>query len=101
SEVLAYWDGPLIATSWGFDLMNDIELDVGARLSAQAVISGADAIFVDNNGPARKALELGARPEQIIQFPWGIDRSIFYPGETVEHPGEFVVLSTRRHEPIY
>ena len=107
SAILPVWSGPLIAMSWGFDLMADINQNEVAREQARMVISRADKLIVDNDGPRRVALELGAEVSQIEQFPWGIDLEVFHPGrsEIRESLGialdEIVVLCTRRHEEIY
>ena len=101
------WQGPLIAMSWGFDLMDEVDRDEAARQRAQTVISRADQIIVDNNAPLRVALELGGPSKSIVQFPWGIDLRAYSPGMSTlrEELGwneqEVVILCTRRHEPVY
>ena len=105
--VCSIWAGPLIAMSWGFDLMHEIDLDSEARERARYAISRADQIIVDNNGPRGRAIELGASEDAIVQFAWGVDLSFYTPGESnfrVEHsiPNDAtLILSTRKHEAIY
>jgi glycosyltransferase involved in cell wall biosynthesis len=102
ARVARLWDGPLIATSWGFDLLHDAATSESDRSAARATLARADVILVDNNGPQRVAVELGARPDRIVQFPWGIDARWFAPPAAPRRSaGESVILSTRRHEPIY
>ncbi len=102
ADVAAVWDGPLIATSWSFDLLSDIERDPEDRRRAQAVLERADLVFVDNAGPRRVAVELGGRPQSIVEFPWGVDARWLAARHRARRPEpETVFLSTRRHEPVY
>jgi glycosyltransferase involved in cell wall biosynthesis len=102
AEVAAVWDGPLIATSWSFDLLSDIDRDPADRRRAIDVLQRADLVHVDNAGPRRVALELGAPPDSIVEFPWGVDALWLASRHRSRRPeGETVFLSTRRHEPIY
>lgn len=100
------WDGPLIAVSWGFDLMDDAR-DPLVRKRIADVLARADRILVDNDGPMRIAKRLGADPAKITSLPWGVDLQRFHPGRSALREelgwlnGEFVLLSTRRHEAIY
>jgi glycosyltransferase involved in cell wall biosynthesis len=93
--------------SWGFDLMDDVQTSRSVREQARAVIARADVLIVDNDGPRRVALELGAAASKIFQFPWGIDLEAFHPGPSEfweslsSYQGEIVVLCTRRHEAVY
>lgn len=97
--VASMWGGPLIAASWGFDLMHDIDEDPSALMQARDVLRRADLVFVDNDGPARRAHELGASSAAVVAFPWGIDLAAFTstPAERDEHR----IVSVRRHEPLY
>lgn len=101
------WDGPLIAMSWGFDLMSEVELDTDACCRAKRVIARADRLVIDNDAPRNRAIALGALPSRIVQFPWGVDIEIFSPGVSALRrslgwgPHLRVVLCTRRHEEVY
>lgn len=104
--VAGVWGGPLIATSWGFDLMDEVEHDPAARARAAAVLRRADVVHVDNAATAEVARALGADDGSLVQFPWGIDLSRFGPGPSglrarLGWDGMTVVLSSRRHEPLY
>lgn len=105
--VRSVWSGPLIVMSWGFDLMHEIDVDLGALERATGALNSAECIIVDNNGPRARAIALGAVESRIVQFPWGIDLSLFSPG-----PSTFrerydiatdaqVVFASRKHEEIY
>jgi glycosyltransferase involved in cell wall biosynthesis len=105
--VASVWAGPLIAMSWGFDLLRDIEIDARTREDVVAVLRRADQVIVDNDAPARVAISLGADAQRISQFPWGIDIDAFSPGSSDLRSrlgwraSDVVVLSTRRHEDVY
>jgi glycosyltransferase involved in cell wall biosynthesis len=102
ADVAAVWDGPLIATSWSFDLLADVDHDPEDRRRAESVLKRADLVFVDNAGPRRVAVELGASPDSIVEFPWGVDAGWLASHHRARRPeGETIFLSTRRHEPIY
>jgi glycosyltransferase involved in cell wall biosynthesis len=102
-DLIHVWDGPVLVSSWGFDLMDEVEHDPERLRRARLVLARADRILVDNNAPHRRALALGADARRIVQFPWGVERSWFAHG--AERPsrrdGPWTFLSTRRHEPIY
>lgn len=98
--VAGEWEGPLIAASWGFDLMRDIDVDAATAAEARATVERADLLLVDNDGPARRARELGAHPGAIVSFPWGIDVAGFTPSGGAERD-PYRVVSIRRHEPLY
>jgi len=100
--VAAHWDGPMIASSWAFDLLLEAEQSAELRDAAVEVLRRADVTFVDSGAVRDRALELGADPGGVICFPWGISRE--WLGKAPDSRGEngrFVFLSTRRHEPIY
>lgn len=101
-QVGTCWTGPLIVTSWGFDLMLDLPRRTLSRTVAETTLLRADSLFLDNNATRDKAIELGVDSQTIRQFPWGLD-PFWFQAKTVEHhssSGSFV-LSTRNHEPIY
>lgn len=104
--VVDLWDGPLIATSWGFDLMHDAAEDSAASCAAREVMLTDAVILTDNDAVSARAVELGASPARIMSFPWGIDHERFEPtgpdlrGELGLGSAQ-VILSVRRHEAIY
>lgn len=102
-DVARAWEGPIIAASWGFDLLQDVNKDSNLESAAQVVLERANLLFVDNDASARRARELGMDAAQIAQFPWGLDDPWF---EVRENPplssaSKITVLCTRRHEELY
>lgn len=102
-DVAHVWEGPIIATSWGFDLLDEAASDRNAKARARAVLSRADLLFVDNNSTNQRAVGLGMAPERIVQFPWGLDESWFVQrqNEPLDDESRVEILCTRRHEAIY
>ncbi len=106
-EISREWDGPLILTSWGFDLMQDVGLSEENSARARAALSGASVLLTDNDAVTERAVLLGMPPEGIVQFPWGIDLAAFTSAgpslreELNWDASSWVVGCTRRHEPLY
>lgn len=99
-EIGQVWAGPLIATSWGFDLL----LDCNTRheeLTMSNFLARADLVFVDNEAVRDRAIALGAVEDAIALFPWGLAREWFEPRSGLEPERPFAFLTTRSHEPIY
>jgi len=103
SSVVDVWDGPLIATSWGFDLLLEAGEATEVEMQARKVLSRASLIFVDNDATVTKAESLGADPTRIVQFPWGLDSQWFAKrsSEPLSNRHGIEFLCTRRHEEIY
>jgi len=105
-HVAQCWAGPLIATSWGFDLMDEINRDRGLLSRASEVLVHADRVLVDNDAPRLRAIELGADPDRLVQFPWGVDLDRFASRtadirNVASEDLPRIILCTRRHEDIY
>lgn len=101
-EVMAVWDGPLIATSWGFDLLQEVDRSRTSEDAAQAVLSRADLVLVDNDAVSRRAVDLGAVPSRVRQFPWGLSEDWLSQSPLpLTERSPYVILSTRSHEPLY
>lgn len=102
-DVTEVWGGPFIATSWGFDLLQEIDQDGIAMEQARAVLGRTNLLFVDNDAPRERALQLGVDARRIVQFPWGLDDQWFAHRDipVMSDPRAITVLCTRRHEEIY
>jgi glycosyltransferase involved in cell wall biosynthesis len=99
-EVVEAWEGPLIATSWGFDLMLETLEDAELERRVRRVLTRADVVFVDNAAVAERAVALGATPEGMVHFPWGLAPEWLTSPARSKSRGASV-LSTRRHDPMY
>lgn len=105
--VASVWHGPLILTSWGFDLMEEVDRSPEHEVRARKALAAASVLFTDNDTVSERAVGLGIDPDAVVQFPWGIDLEAFTPvGPTLRgslgwDSSHWVVGCTRRHEPYY
>lgn len=100
---------PLVAMSWGSDVLVDAVRDAEWRDASAYAIRHADLLVCDSVVVEERLLEL-ARPlrPDVLRFPWGIDVRAFTPGPTAlplrSRDGwreATIVLSTRSWEPLY
>ncbi|MEA4811371.1 MAG: glycosyltransferase family 4 protein [Anaerolineaceae bacterium] len=68
---------PLLAQSWGFDLMHDSFANPENLKRTNFVLSHSQGLIVDAHSSAKKAVELGFMLEHIYDFPWGVDLALF------------------------
>jgi glycosyltransferase involved in cell wall biosynthesis len=97
---------PLVAMSWGSDLLRDGARGIG-RLAAGYALRRCEALVCDCQAVRAVALKLGVPGERIVVFPWGVDLAHFNPVQPsalrarLGWEGELVLLSTRSWEPGY
>jgi glycosyltransferase involved in cell wall biosynthesis len=100
---------PLIAMSWGSDLLVDADRSVLMREVTRYTLRHSAGVLGDCQAVREKIQGFGPRPEnQIVTFPWGIDLERFSPRASAlslrqelgwtEKP---VLISTRTWEPLY
>jgi len=100
---------PLLLMSWGSDLLVDADRDDLWRWMTRHAISRSDMFVCDSSTVRLKAQSLVPYPDdRVVQFPWGIDLSIFRPGiggktvrERTGWKSNRIVLSTRTWERLY
>jgi len=101
---------PLLAMSWGSDLLVDADRDPHWRWRTSYSLLRADWLLCDCEAVRQKAESLATFPDdRIIQFPWGIDLASFTQRglESIRRllpeawNNSIVVLSTRSWEPVY
>lgn len=102
-DLIQVWDGPLIVTSWGFDLLEEIDQELGLAENVCAVLKRANLLFVDNRAARKRATVLGMDESRIVEFPWGLDDHWFSPASRapIADLSRVTILCTRRHEDIY
>jgi glycosyltransferase involved in cell wall biosynthesis len=102
SLVSSIWQGPIIATSWGFDLLSEAAESPQLKSAALATLRRAALLFVDSDATRDEALRQGYPASAIAQFPWGVEEFWFdTPPPRKSRGPSLHVLSTRNHEPIY
>jgi glycosyltransferase involved in cell wall biosynthesis len=97
---------PLLAMSWGSDILVDAERDREWKDATVTALNGADGLFCDCDTVRERARLISPGVvKDVVQFPWGLERGIFSPqGERVELPwprNHPVFISTRAWEPGY
>jgi L-malate glycosyltransferase len=98
---------PLVAMSWGSDLLVEAERDAAWRAATHEALQAAQVLVCDNQAVAEKAVQLGFSPERIVRFPWGVDLRHFSPGPSsamrskLRWEDGFVLLCLRAWEPLY
>lgn len=80
---------PVLATSWGFDMLLDAERGDSWTDATRIVMARSAGYFCDCSTVRDKMVEFGARANRpFVQFPWGTDPQRFSPG-----PGQPVLRS--------
>lgn len=99
---------PLVATSWGYDLLIDADKNPWNRWATRFTLQRSAAFVGDCQTIRQRAEQFGMPAERIVTFPWGVDLEHFQPSGAGSlrsqlgwGPEEFVVLSTRGWSPIY
>lgn len=100
---------PLISMSWGYDLLQDIELSAWQKRTARYALKHSNLFFCDCQTVQQKAETLGFSSNRTVVFPWGVDLEQFSPSPAQLSPlrerlgwqNEFVLLCLRSWEPLY
>ncbi len=98
---------PLVAMSWGFDLMQDVDQSVDIWNKVQLALNSSGSLLVDCQASAKKAIGMGFSEERIVSFPWGVDLDYFSPGDEyglrrkLGWEKDFILLCNRSWEPRY
>ncbi len=101
---------PVLAMSWGSDLLVDAREDATAQARANLVLSQAAGLICDSEAVAAVARELsGISQDQITIFPWGTEPEHFSPAADSRErlrarlgwQDAFVIFTNRSWEPIY
>ncbi|OGV50860.1 MAG: hypothetical protein A2X49_05450 [Lentisphaerae bacterium GWF2_52_8] len=98
---------PLLAMSWGYDILYDAARDEKMRWIAGWTLKRAGHLLCDCLTVKKEACEISGIPsEDVTQFPWGIDLESFSPGkaklrEKLGWEDSFVILTMRSWEELY
>ena len=94
-------DRPILSVSWARDLLFDIyqsEWNYGIEISA---IGNSTHLLVDCRAVQQKAISLGARPDSLTQFPWGVELRDFCFGFETRSFDALKIPSLRSLEKLY
>jgi glycosyltransferase involved in cell wall biosynthesis len=97
---------PLVAMSWGSDILYDAQTNFFARRRVRAALKAARALIGDCAAVADAAAGLGFDRSRVVTFPWGIDLAAFSPGASplraqLGWQDQFVLLHLRAWEHHY
>ena len=95
---------PLLAMSWGFDLMDIVHRRWIWTQTAKLALRRATYYTSDALATQEAAFAFGAKREYASLIPWGVDCEHFSPGPTPapnKNTDEFVLFCNRSWEPTY
>lgn len=97
---------PLVAMSWGSDILYDAQTSFFARRRVSTALKAADVLIGDCVAVADAAAAMRFSPARVVTFPWGIDLQAFTPGPSelraqLGWQDKFVLLHLRAWEHIY
>ncbi len=98
---------PLVAMSWGSDILYTAKRNWLARYKTRAALRAARVLIADCQAVVDAAAELGFDPQRAVIFPWGIDLQRFQPQansplrQQLGWQDAFVLLHLRSWEPVY
>jgi glycosyltransferase involved in cell wall biosynthesis len=108
SLVSGGWSGPMVVTAWGSELyrLHEFRDEEVNRLTES--LRGAAAITCDSEDLANRIRALTGDRKGVSVIQWGVDASMFYPGEpdakfrvALAERDRPVVLSIRNFAPQY
>jgi L-malate glycosyltransferase len=103
---------PLVAMSWGYDLLGpgSPPAEAPGLAASRETLAAADALVVDCLTTGAIARDLGFPAERTVILPWGVDLDAFRPGrseasvalrESLGWQDATIVLTARAHEQRY
>lgn len=107
---------PLVSMSWGYDLIQDAQIDPGWRWATRYTLKRSAVMVGDCSTTRQIARTFGMPDERIVTFPWGVDLAHFssagaqagspraansQAAGVEREPPPFTLLSTRSWEPVY
>ena len=99
---------PWVLSAWGSDVMLLPEKSRFHMMRTRFAVRRAEYVTSDAEVMTRRLVELGARPDRVITFPYGVDRNTFFPpramsGDETEQTesGGPAILCNRKMEPVY
>lgn len=93
------FDGPTVLTFWGSDLLLPDLQPAWARALMPAAVRRASVVHVCSEQMRAAALDIGAAPERVVSFQYGIDLGRFTFGGA--HRDPHLVVSNRLLRPLY
>ena len=92
---------PILAMSWGFDLMDDIHKGKIWEFATRYTLKRSAFFTSDANITRDMAVKYGMNPAKTVVFPWGIDLEHFKPSTFNLRPSTFTLFCNRSWESRY
>ena len=70
---------PLVAMSWGFDLLRIAERSPWMQCATNFTLKRSDVLVADCQTVVDRAASYGFPRENVVRFPWGVDLAHFSP----------------------
>jgi len=90
-----------VLSTWGSDIMILPQKSRFHMWRTRYVIERARYITSDAEVMTQRLIELGAPPDRVVTFPFGVDRSRFHPPEHPSPGAAPRILSNRKLEEVY
>ncbi|MBN1461953.1 MAG: glycosyltransferase family 4 protein [Armatimonadetes bacterium] len=94
---------PLLAMSWGSDVLGDLAAESSSRARATVALDCARWIQCDSIAVEQRLVQdFHVDRARLIRFPWGVDQTVFRPDASVASNEEdgVSVISLRSWEPV-
>jgi glycosyltransferase involved in cell wall biosynthesis len=91
---------PWVLSTWGSDIMTDPEKSPFHRMRTVFVLKRATRVTSDAQLMTDKIVSMGVPEERVLTFPYGVDRTRFFPRSDSLEGGPHI-LSNRKLEPVY
>jgi len=92
---------PVVVSALGSDLLVDYPASAVHRAQVRFALSRADLVTTDADVLSAAAREAGAHADRILKAYFGIDETLFHPGDAVRDSDPPLVVSTRNLHPVY
>ena len=98
---------PLLAMSWGFDLLEDAHRDKTLNKITHFVLQNCDWFTSDCQTTKNIAVSFGVPESRTTIFPWGVDQETFNPDKRdsmrhqIGYEDDLLIVHTRSWEPRY
>ena len=102
---------PLLSMSWGYDLLQNADLDISTRWVTHYTLMRSSMLLADCRTVVNKAASFGLKPDDAVVFPWGVDLAHFSKflasqkaiklREELGWQDQFIILGLRSWEKMY
>lgn len=92
---------PYVITALGSDILISPKQSAVYRILLKYAFKRAEKITVVAEHMRATAIELGAKPENVLTIPMGVDQEVFNSKNRSLPEDRFQVVSTRNFEPVY